>query len=422
MGLTYDGDAPTSTMHDTKKKRGKESKRLLEKILSSIRKTISSWMVLAADLRRSGLPGISAVFVGTIAVGSILVFLVERSTNGQMFRNLFDAVWWALVTIATVGYGDMYPSSPAGRLWAMGLIMVGVVVTSVLSGAVASLLVERRIREGKGLQDVVAKGHIVICGWNGNAPSVLEGLAASRVGKSPVVLVNALDADSIDAVRASFPSMDVRFVRGDFTNEAVLRRASVGQAKTAIIIPDSSLNGNLAGADERTVMGALALRGLNPDLLIGAELLSSDNEVHLKRAGVSDVMVAGTLSGYLLSASADSPGVPLAARELITPSSKYRLREEAIPGNLVGKEFAEASQWFLRNGKGVLVGILSREKSVSFVDLLSDDSSAIDAFIRKKFQEAEIDITEATGSGEQLHLAPPPDYRIREDDAAFVVG
>lgn len=409
-------------MPETKKRRGRKLPKSIERILSSAGRSAAGWSVLASDLRRSGLPGIVAAFAVTVAVGAAAVLLAEHGGNGGMFGNVFDAVWWALVTIATVGYGDLYPTSPAGRVWAMGLIVVGVVVTSVLSGAVASLLVERRIREGKGLQDVVAKNHIVLCGWNGNAVSVLAGLVSSKSGSVPVVLVNALESDRVDAIRAGFPSLDIRFVRGDFTNEAVLRRASVSQARSVIVIPDSSLTGSLSGADERTILGALALRSLNPELAIGAELLSADNEAHLRRAGISDVMVAGTISGYLLSASTDSPSVPRAAQELIAPDSQNRLREAPMPSSLVGLSFAEASQWFMKNGMGVLVGVLSREKAVSFADLLSDDSSAIDAFIRKKFQEAEIDLAATDESGEQLRLAPPPDYLIRDGDTAFVIG
>ncbi len=388
----------------------------------TIKRIRSSWAGLGSDMRRSGLPGISIAFGLTALLGAALVLAAEHASNAQMFGDFFDAVWWAVVTIATVGYGDKFPVSPAGRAWAIVLIMLGVVVTSVLSGAVASLLVERRIREGKGLQDVISKGHTLVCGWNGNAASVLEGLSSARGRKPSAVLVNALESDRVDAIRSRFPTLDIRFVRGDFTSENILRKAAAAQAASAIVLPDDSLNGNLTGADERTILGVLALKSINPELSIGAELLSGDNAPHLRRAGVSDVLVSGELSGYLLSSTAESRSVPQAARELIAPANPARLREEELPQLLVGKSFADAADWFVRNGKGVIVGVVSREKSVSFTDLLSDDSSAIDAFIRKKFQEAEIDLAQALEGAEHVKLAPGAEYVLRETDSLFVVG
>lgn len=391
-------------------------------IIEPLRRFLASWKGLGSDLRRSGLPGISAAFLLVAFGGAAIVLFAEREENARMFGDFFDALWWSMVTIATVGYGDMFPVTAAGRLWTMLFIILGVVVTSILSGAVASLLVERRIREGKGLQDVPAKNHTILCGWNGNAPAVLEGLSAVRGKKPQVVLVNALEGERIDTLRAQFPLLDIRFVRGDFTNEAILRKASAHQARDAIVIPDASVSGGLAGADERTILGVLALKSLNPELSIGAELLSGDNAPHLRRAGVSEVMVAGELAGYFLSSTTESKSLPAAARQLIEPTNPARLREEALPAPLIGKSYADAADWFVRNGKGVIIGIVSRDKGVSFSDLLSDDSSAIDSFIRRKFQEAEIDLAGAHDTGERIRLAPDAAYQLRETDALFVIG
>jgi voltage-gated potassium channel len=288
---------------------------------------------------------------------------------------------------------------------------------------VASIFVERRIREGKGLQDLRLKNHLVVCGWNPNAESVLADLASMEAqAAGPIVLVNWMEPEAFDAEKARFPNLDLRFVRGDFAHEAVLKRASAASARACIVVPDSSGGNTLANADERTILCCLAIRSLDPDMDISAEILHPESEQHLARTKVDNIVVGGEYSGFVLSSSSASKGLPRAARRLISSGQGPRLRETPLPSALVGKTFAEASAWFLANGKGVLIGLMSEEKGVSLDDLLGDNSSAIDGFIKRKFIEAEINLAAETSAGSEIRLAPGPDYILREGDLAFIIA
>jgi voltage-gated potassium channel len=81
-----------------------------------------------------------------VTVGSILVVLVEKDAPGGNILTGDDAVWWSIVTIATVGYGDRYPTTPEGRLIGVLMIFVGVSLFSVLTSYVATTFVARRRR------------------------------------------------------------------------------------------------------------------------------------------------------------------------------------------------------------------------------------------------------------------------------------
>ncbi len=88
-----------------------------------------------------------------LAVGSgVLMWLVDR----EDFPTLGLALWWATSTVTTVGYGDVVPVQPAGRFVATGLMIVGYASLSLLTGIVASLLVQRRLsaREESALAGV----------------------------------------------------------------------------------------------------------------------------------------------------------------------------------------------------------------------------------------------------------------------------
>ena len=86
------------------------------------------------------LPLILFCVAALVVVFGVLMWLVDRKD----FPTLGLALWWAASTVTTVGYGDVVPVEPAGRFVATGLMIVGFATLSLLTGVIASLLVNRR--------------------------------------------------------------------------------------------------------------------------------------------------------------------------------------------------------------------------------------------------------------------------------------
>jgi len=78
-----------------------------------------------------------------VFVGAIAVLDVEQSAPDAKIVTFGDALWWAMTTITTVGYGDMYPVTPIGRMVAAALMMSGIAVLGVVTASIASWLVQR---------------------------------------------------------------------------------------------------------------------------------------------------------------------------------------------------------------------------------------------------------------------------------------
>ena len=92
-------------------------------------------------LSTNGLVHIAYINLFAITVGSIAVYYFERGTT---FPKFSDAIWWAVVTVTTVGYGDYVPKSPMGRVVAVFLMVFGIALISMLTGAIATYFTDKR--------------------------------------------------------------------------------------------------------------------------------------------------------------------------------------------------------------------------------------------------------------------------------------
>jgi voltage-gated potassium channel len=96
------------------------------------------------------------VACGTVVLGAVAVFVLEADEN-KSIRHFGDALWWAITTVTTVGYGDIFPVTPEGRLVAVVLMLTGIGVIGVFTATVASLLVEERQTQNPETTEILAR-------------------------------------------------------------------------------------------------------------------------------------------------------------------------------------------------------------------------------------------------------------------------
>lgn len=356
----------------------------------------------------------------------ILIILVinisyfEARVNNH-FNSVWDVVYFTMVTIATVGYGNITPITTVGKLLTILLISIGVVIISIMTGSIASILTASKIREGMGLKKIDQNGHVVICGYNYNIGNVIIGIVAAKSQEIPeIVLVNSYPEAEVTALIERFPEAKIHFVSGDYTLETTLRRASVEYASAAIILSDSGPDGT-AKPDDRTLLATLTIKSLSHDIEVCAEVLDFSNEEHLRRAGVDQVVLSGEFNGFLLSSAVISPGISQAVREIMRIREGSTLKRIMFPRDMIGMSFKDAlADFFERNGS-ILIGIITEKKTFNMEEMLSSESDAIDKFIRRKFEEAGRSLEIESKGRVSVHVNPGPDYRISEYDYAIVL-
>ena len=114
-------------------------------------------------------------FMIVISAFGLLTFYFEYKEPDSLIRSVSDGIWWSIVTITTVGYGDKYPVTLPGKIAGILIMASGLILTVVISGTIASILVDRKIKEERGLQKINNINHIIICGWNQHGNKILGG-------------------------------------------------------------------------------------------------------------------------------------------------------------------------------------------------------------------------------------------------------
>jgi len=169
----------------------------------------------ARMLLRSNLPPVLLALAFALALGGAAITLTEGRTR-ETFCDFWTSVWWAIVTMTTVGYGDIVPITPVGRLIGALVMMSGVVLISFFTAIISSLFVASKIREGKGLKQIHYRDHVVVCGFGQLTTRLMDSmLNLASDDKMRVVLIADIPGTDVGELLSRYSSLDLKFVRGD---------------------------------------------------------------------------------------------------------------------------------------------------------------------------------------------------------------
>ena len=273
--------------------------------------------------------GVLAVLSG---ISAVLLKILEPE------KAFADWLWWSVVTVTTVGYGDVTPASPFGRAIGILLMFSGIGVLSLLTAAIAGFFVELNLRRQRGMESVELKDHFIFCDWNARGAEIHSQLRAdSRTAETPiVVLSNRIDSCPIDRDRDPL----FHFLRGEPTDEKALIQAGLMGASTVVILGDDTLDE--CSRDARVVLVTLAVEEVRHDVYTVVELAQEVNAKHCRRAQADEIVVGSEISARLIANSAIDHGLSKVVGELLSSTWGSDLQKRPLPGGLSGKSFLEA--------------------------------------------------------------------------------
>jgi voltage-gated potassium channel len=269
--------------------------------------------------------------IAVLLVSAMVIFFIERGRNPGI-DSYWDALYMVFITIATVGYGDITPVTAGGRAMIIITLVLGIGALSGFISLMGTRRAEKAKRRYSGLeQKTESRNHIVVCGWNSRGKFVISRLEDElKKQLVPVVLLCDLEETPID-------DDYIFFLKGNPSSEADLRRANVGEARAVILLADESREGGAGDADARTVLTALTIRGINPEVKMTAEVLEPENIHHLKLAGVGEILDTNSFLGNIIARSALHYGLINTISDMVTREADTRIYTVPASGDMLGK-------------------------------------------------------------------------------------
>ena len=266
---------------------------------------------------------------------ALITLLTSVGTCGYMLiehMRFEDALFMTVITITTVGYGEVKPLDTAGSAFTIGLILTGVGTAYYVLAAVTEMVVGGQLRDLLGKTAMVRKinhlrGHVIVCGFGRFGRVVVDELR--RHGTTLVVIENDPEKESI-LVQAG----DL-YILGSALEENTLEQAGIGAASEIVIATAS---------DPDNVFIALSARSKNPQIRIHARAESEIGLKHLELAGVDQAISSYHWSAMRIANAIARPSV-VDFLDLLLPGlrpEEFGLEELRVPehSNVTGRTIA----------------------------------------------------------------------------------
>jgi voltage-gated potassium channel len=309
---------------------------------------------------------VALLILAVLLAGTVGYVLIEG-------WSWWDAFYMTVITITTVGYGEVHPLSPAGRAFTVLIILGGVGTffygfTALTALLASGQLAERRERRRHARMLDKLEGHFILCGFGRMGEIIAREFARQR---APFVIVDR----NPDRVHLALEH-GYMAVEADASNEDVLKRLRLDRARGLVAA---------VSTDAENVYAVLSARLLKPDLFIVGRAETDDARAKLKRAGADRVISPYHIGGLQLAQTALRPAVV----DFVTLATS----SENLDLNLEQVHLDERS---------TLVG-----------------RTLLDAGLRQKYGVVVVGIRRADG---RMDFNPPPETSMRAGDDLVVMG
>jgi voltage-gated potassium channel len=288
------------------------------------------------------------LLVGFITfIGGAVIYVFEYQKN-QNIQSFFDAVYWSLITISTVGYGDISPVTYQGRVLTMFLILAGIGFISFATSIIASAFTEK-LQELK-TQRIENEAHklneyYLICGF-----SKLTELVANNLKKDKEKFI-ILDVDEDKIEQAT--SQGFLSLKADITKQEILKLFDFAKIKKVFILTEDDIINTFL---------TLSIKSYASGVDIIAIVNDERNELKMQKAGATYVLNPTKISALFTSEYIGNPVSFEVITAIFSDESKSRMDEiEVLEGSFLENELIGNIDF--EHYKLILIGVVKTKKS-----------------------------------------------------------
>jgi len=313
------------------------------------------------------------VILSVILIWGTLVILLawtERSRPESPIRSVGDAAWYSLVTLTTVGYGDEYPVSVAGKAIGAVFLLGSLGVLGVLVYKVSEHITEIRERRRMGYNGTSFSRHVLILGWDDFARAVAHQLLSADLRIAIVTDVK----DDVDLIYEQLPKDRVFVLFADLRDPLVLERAGIREA--GMVFPNLK-------TDTDKLVAILNIKREFPHTQFVVALDNEDLRGTFRTAGVTFVLSRSEIAAKMVASYIFEPDVAEYETDLLASAKErdeYDIQQFLVTSDnpFLGRTYGEAFTELKRMHNIVLIGIAKANNGEHRLIKLPSDDVPID--------------------------------------------
>jgi voltage-gated potassium channel len=281
--------------------------------------------------------------ISLILCSAYLIWVNELDSHS----TYTDAVWTVLFTLIGQGEFATNPRTVSGRVIVFLISILGVALLGVVFTEIIQRIINSRLREMIGMSKCKYRDHTIICGWSERGRIILRELTGS--GKNVALIANERPTN--------LPPDNVFFIAGSPTDQNVLVRAGIEEAKAVVLLSERS-GISESESDAKSILVALAISSVNSNVYMVMELINPNNEKYARLANVNDIIYSDQIVAEMTATCAAYSGISVFFRDILCATDEgVHLCAFDVPEEFNGKTVKELFE-SIKNERNLPVGII----------------------------------------------------------------
>lgn len=324
-------------------------------------------MVQISNYRKLVIFGFAFLAVYILLVFRLLAY--EQDVSNSAIRTLSDSIWYSIVTLTTVGYGDIVPSSEGGRVIGYIFLFLSLGVYGLLIGQFSNIISNIHENNKLGMQGTTFHNHIVVIGWTQFGKTVIDQLI--RAGRKVAIITK--DKDNIDLMHELYAKKNVFILYSDYENFELLEKANIEKCSSVFI--------NLENDTDKLVY-ILNIKKHFHALQYIVTLENANLKQTFINAGVKYAISKNEIASRLLASYMFEPDVAQYSEEILAypvTETDYDIKQfRILLGNpFIDQEYDKTFYELKKNFNVILIGLVREEDGIKTVHKNPQDNFII---------------------------------------------